>query len=106
MASKKHRVTVRLDDDMLKQLEYWAARKGCSVSEYLYDALASFIAHENGDYDLPKLEVTRLNQLIDTITVLSSNVKSLEDVTVSGFDSLLNLCRGDSYLMEEEDGDI
>ena len=34
------------------------------------------------------------------------NVASLENVTVHGFDSLLNLTRGDNYLLDEEDGDI
>lgn len=100
------RVTVRVDEDTYKQLEYWAARRECSINEYLSDAVSEKIANENGDYDLPKLEVNRLNQLIDVITVLSSNVKSLEDVTIHGFDSLLGLTRGDNYLIEEEDGDI
>lgn len=100
------RITVRVDSDTYKQLEYWAARNECSISEYLGDALAEKIANENGDYDLPKLEINRLNQLVDTITVLSSNIKSLEDVTLSGFDSLLGLTRGDNYLIEDEDGEI
>ena len=61
---------------------------------------------ENGDYDLPKAEILRLNQLIEIISVLSSDVQSLESVTIHGFDSLLNLTRGDNYLLEEEDGEI
>ena len=83
----KHRVTVTIDDDMYEKLKYWATM-------------------ENGDYDLPKAEILRLNQLIETISVLSSDVKSLESVTIHGFDSLLNLTRGDNYLLEEEDGEI
>ena len=43
---------------------------------------------------------------MDLVTGLSSNIKSLEDVTVSGFDSLLGLTRGDNYLLEQEDGDL
>ena len=47
-----------------------------------------------------------MNQLVDVVTNLSSNIKSLEDVTVSGFDSLLGLTRGDNYLLEHEDGEL
>ena len=87
----KHRVTVTIDDDMYEKLNF---------------AIEQTIAMENGDYDLPKAEILRLNQLIETISVLSSDVKSLESVTIHGFDSLLNLTRGDNYLLEEEDGEI
>ena len=101
-----HRVTATLDDDMYERLKYWAGKKGLSINEYLAESIDLSIRRENKDYDLPELEIQRLNQLIDTITVLSMNVKSLEDITVSGFDSLLSLCKGDSYLMEAEDGEI
>ena len=101
-----HRVTATLDDDMFERLKYWSDKKGLSINEYLHDAIVLSIKRENMDYDLPALEIQRLNQLIDGITVLSTNVKSLEDITVSGFDSLLSLCKGDSYLLEAEDGEI
>ena len=64
------------------------------------------IAYENKDYDLPDLEQARLNQLIDNMAVLSSNIHSLENVITSGFDSLLGLVKGDNYLLEHEDGEI
>lgn len=102
----KHRVTVTIDDDMYEKLKYWATRNECSINEYLNFAIEQTIAMENGDYDLPKAEILRLNQLIEIISVLSSDVKSLENVTIHGFDSLLNLTRGDNYLLEEEDGEI
>lgn len=101
-----HRVTVTLDNDRYEQLKYWAARHERSINEYLGDAIDLAIRCENGDYDLPKLEVQRLNQLIDVITTLSSNVQSLESIVVSGFDSLLGLTRGDNYLLESEDGEL
>jgi len=101
-----HRVTATLDDDTFERLKYWADKKELSVNEYLRDAVNQAIRFENKDYDLPELEIQRLNQLVDTMVVLSQNVKSLEDITVSGFDSLLSLTRGDNYLLEEEDGDI
>lgn len=101
-----HRLTLRLTDEEFKLLEYWAARREMSINEYMIESLSHMIKRENGDYDLPTAEIARLNQLIEVVMSLSSNVKSLENVTVSGFDSLLGLTRGDNYLLEHEDGEI
>lgn len=103
---EKHRVTVTLDDDKYARLVYWAEKHEQSINEYLGDAIDRSISWENRDYDLPTMEIARLNQLIDAMTVLSSNVHSLESVVTTGFDSLLGLTRGDNYLMEHEDGDL
>ena len=101
-----HRMTLRLSNDDYERLQYWAARRQMSANEYMEEALQQAIAYENRDYDLPTAEIARLNQLVDVVTNLSSNIKSLEDVTVSGFDSLLGLTRGDNYLLEQEDGEL
>lgn len=101
-----HRMTLRLPEDEYERLQYWAARREMSVNEYMAEALQQAIKRENQDYDLPTAEIARLNQLVDVVTNLSSNIKSLEDVTVSGFDSLLGLTRGDNYLLEHEDGEL
>lgn len=103
---QNHRVTVTIDSDTYERLRYWSAKHGCSINEYLKEALEGAIRYENKDYDLPELEIQRLNQLIDVITVLSSNIQSLESVIINGFDSLLGLTRGDNYLLENEDGEI
>lgn len=99
-------MTCTLSNDKYEQLKYWAERNGVSINEYLNEAIERSIKYENQDYDLPLLEVKRLNQLVDCITVLSSDIHSLEGVVVSGFDSLLGLTRGDNYLLEQEDGEI
>ena len=106
MADKTKRLTIRLSEDDYERVKYWATQKQCSVNEYVQDALVTQIKRENYDYDIPDVQIARLNQLIDVVLSLSSNVKSLEQVTTSGFDSLLGLTRGDNYLLEHEDGDI
>lgn len=70
------------------------------------EAIEEKIRRENGDYDLPTLEIARLGQLIDQMASLSTNVANLERVTVTGFDSLMGLTRGDNYLLDDEDGEI
>lgn len=101
-----HRVTATLDDDSYERLKYWANKHGLSINEYIAESIDMMIRYDNHDFDIPDLMTQRLNQLIDGMSVLSQNVRSLEDITVSGFDSLLNLCKGDSYLLEAEDGEI
>lgn len=106
LAKDKHRIVARVSNDLYKQIQYWAARNEMSENEYFVEAMEMMIRKENQDYDLPTLEVQRLNQLVDVVTVLSSNVQSLESVVTSGFDSLLGLTRGDNYLLEDEDGEL
>ena len=105
-SEKKHRVTVTVPESTYQMMKYWAKKNDCSINEFQADAIELMIRYQNHDYDLATCEINRLNQLIDTVTVLSENTKSLEDIVTSGFDSLLNLTRGDNYLLENEDGEI
>lgn len=101
-----HRVTLRLTDKDYGRLTYWAEKAGMSVNEFVPTILDRWIDIENGNYQLPTLEAARLNQIIDVVLGLSSNVQSLESVVISGFDSLLKLTKGDNYLLEHEDGEF
>ena len=105
-AENTKRVTATVTDKTFQQLQYWADKKGISINQYLNEAIDSAIAYENQDYPLPTLEQARLNQLIDCITSLESNTKSLEAIVTAGFESLLKLTKGDNYLLEHEDGEI
>lgn len=103
----KHlRFRLALPESDYERMKYWAAKHEMTEQEYVQEALYHMIRWENKDYDLPVAEIRRLNQLVDIVTVLSQNVKNLENVTISGFESLLGLTRGDNYLLEEEDGEL
>jgi len=98
---------VRLHPDVDQRAEYWAARAGFrSVNEFMALAIEEKIARMNGDYDLPSLEIQRLNQLLDEMRSISTGVGNLEQVVTNGFDSLLGLTRGDSYLQDADDGEL
>lgn len=99
------RVRASVDEETYHQMMYWAKKRGCSINEYLTLAIEHMISWENQDYDLPTLEQQRLNQLINSIGALASDVRCLEHITSEGFKSLLGLTRGDNYLLEE-DGDL
>lgn len=101
-----HRVTTTLTDDEFNMLQYWAESDGISINEFLRDAIEFRIKWKQKDYPLAPLEIQRVNQLVDAISSLTSNVNSLEQVVVSGFDSLLGLVRGDNYLLEEGSDDV
>lgn len=101
-----HRLTIRIEDEDFEAMERYCKKTGIAMNDFIREAAAFKIAWTQKDYDLAPLEVQRLNQLIEIITSLSYNVKSLEGVVTSGFDSLLGLTRGDNYLLDEEDGEL
>jgi predicted DNA-binding protein len=100
------RVPVRLPPDTKERARYWADKANISVNEYISEAVEEKIRRENGDYELPTLEQARMNQLIDEVASLSTNVANLETVTTTGFDALMGLTRGDNYLLDPEEGEM
>jgi len=105
-APERVRKPVRLHPDTAERVNYWATKLELSENEYMVLAIEEAIARANGDYELPTLEQYRLNQLIDETKAMSTNVANLERIVTSGFDSLLGLTRGDSYLLDEENGEL
>ncbi|WP_219152309.1 hypothetical protein [Amycolatopsis sp. TNS106] len=103
---RRVRVVARLPPEVKQRAEYWASKRGfSSVNEYVAEAVSEQIRRENFDYDLPTLEIARLNELTDHITALSANCANLERVVLSGFDTLIQLTRGDNYLLDDESGE-
>lgn len=106
VGESQHRLTLRLSQTDFEKLAFWANKNEMSISEFVPLLLEQYIEIYNGNYQLPTLEVQRLNQLIESQAVLSRNVSALESIVINGFDSLLSLTKGDNYLMEEEDGEL
>jgi len=104
--SDRVRAPFRPRRDTYERAKYWASKAGISVNEYVAEGLEEKIARENGDYDLPTLEQARVNQLIDQVASLATNVANLQAVVTNGFGSLLGLTRGDNYLLDDEDGEL
>ncbi|MDX3019987.1 hypothetical protein [Streptomyces acidiscabies] len=98
---------IRLAPDDKQRAAYWADRRGfSSVNEYVAEAVAEKIRRENLDYDLPTLEIARLNELVNQVAALAKNSANLERVVTTGFDSLIGLTRGDSNYLLDEDGEL
>lgn len=102
----RERVALRVHPDTKQRGMYWANKAGLSLNEYFVEAIEEKIARENGDYPLPTLEQARLGQLVDEIGSLSRVVTNLQAVTMTTFDSMLVLAKGDNYLITDEDGEL
>lgn len=102
----RRRIALRAHPDTLELARYWAKRAGVSVNEWIVEALEERIDRVNGNYDLPTLEIARLNQLVDNQRAMTANIANLERVVVSMSESILGLARGDNYLMDDEDGEL
>lgn len=89
------RVTLRFTDDELTKLDYWAQHMDMTRTDFIMAAVERYAAFESGNYQLPSLEIQRLNQLVEIIKTLSQNVGSLETIVTSGFASLVGLARGE-----------
>lgn len=106
MAEKRVRVQVRLSEELVERIDYWAKKKHWTRNEWVTWAIEEGIQKQYSGFDLESMESARLNQLIEAVVTLSSNVESLENITIDGFDSLLGLTRGDNYLLEDESGEL
>lgn len=100
------RFNLRIHTDIFDVANYYASKHDMSINDYLVSAVELAIAHENKDYDLPTMEIQRVNQLTEGIISLETTVAMLNDNMNAGFDSLLGLTRGDTYLSDEEDGEL
>lgn len=100
-AENTKRVTATVSQELYDQMLFWSNQRGISINQYLYDALEHAIAWDNQDYPLPDIETARLAQLVDVVSGLKADINNMQMVVSSGFDSLLNLTKGDNYLLDE-----
>ena len=97
------RLNLRLPVDLREKVDYWAAKKDMSANEFIIECIYSYIARANGDHDLANLEQGRLAQLVDGQISLASSIKGVEQVVTAMADTLVNLTRGDSYLLDDDE---
>lgn len=96
------RRAIRLHADTAAQVSYWSVRESMTDNEYMAEAVEEKIARQNQDYDLPTLEQQRLNQLVDEVRSLAVQQANTQRVIYNGFDSLIGLARGESYLVDQQ----
>lgn len=100
-------VKIRIRESTKVRCEYWREKEGYpSVNEFMAEAIEEKIARMNGDYDLPSLEIMRLNQLVDEMKSMATSNASLTKIVTAGFEALMGLTRGDSYLLDDDSGEL
>lgn len=99
------RLNVRMPASVRDKVDYWAEKEGLSANEFIIECIDGHVARKNGDYDLPTLEQARLAQLVDAQISLASSVANLEKTVMSMASTIIGLTRGDSYLLDDEDGE-
>ena len=100
MAEERVRVTTRLDDDDLEVLDRHCKKLNISRSDYLLMALHFRFAYETHDVDISDSMLYRIDQLLESQANISSRMANLEHVVIDSFRSLLELTRGDNYLLD------
>lgn len=98
----RQQMTLRMHPDLHTQIQYWANRRGVSMADYVTDAVTTAIGRENGDYDLPTLEMQRLARIEAVVVSLSHDVNNLNDSTRTSLDTLINLTRSSNYFTDSE----
>lgn len=99
------RATLRFDSDTHQRAIYWADRKGISLSAYAEEAIREKIDRDNGVHVIPNsLLDNRLNQIVDQLSSFARELANNTTVVTSGFDTIIGMTRGDSYLSDDLDG--
>lgn len=101
-SADNQRISISFKPDEIVAIDYWAKKKGVSRNEIVRQYVRLGIRYENKDYDIPDVEVVRLNQLVEGFQALSLNVSNLERTVTKGFDSLLSITRGENYLNKND----
>lgn len=103
---KEDRYSMRMYSEDFDKLNYWSERYDMDKTEFLVTSMNHYIKWRNGDYDLPNMEIQRLNQMIDAVNNLISTNENIETSVISGFDAMLGIIRGDNYLVDDDDGEL
>lgn len=99
--------TLRMDEDTRERVGYWADKlNGGDRTAFIMDAIDMYIRFQNRDYPLSTMEQERLNQLIDCVEGLKTNVHSLTVSVGADMSTLIGLTRGDNDMLRDEDGDL
>lgn len=98
----RERISITFNADEVAAIDYWAKKKGVSRNEIVRQYVRLGIRYENKDYDIPDVEVVRLNQLVEGFQALSFNVANLERTVENGFNNLFAITQGGNYLNKDD----
>lgn len=81
-----------VDQDTADLIDYWKHKNNfASRKDLLCAALNQYIAIQNQDYDLPTIEVARINQIIEVLHNQTDELHALRKAVNNGFSTVLDL---------------
>lgn len=100
--AEKRRLECRFEADLADKIEYFAQKEGLSKTDFLEEAAKYYIAYLMGDFDISSPMVQRLNQMLEVMIGVDSRLSGLEDTTRAGLQSIMQLSRGENYLLTDD----
>ncbi len=85
---KKERADVRLEPELLEEIDIIAQRSGQSRSEAIRDAIASFVMDQKDGWNSTALKVKIPNRLADKVdmAIMNSDAADIDDVIKQALD--------------------
>lgn len=96
------RMWARIHPDTKARVAYWATSHGLTQNEYVAEAIEEKIRRENGDYDLPTLEMKRLNEIRDLIASFLPVLENMISESRAMNTLITRTARGDNYLLDAD----
>lgn len=97
------RVSVRMSEETYDKIKHFASKEEVSVNQFMIDSCLHYINWILTDYDLPRAEIQRLNQIT---TVLNDLVESSESQNKSlryFMDTFYNVTGSQALLQKDAD---
>ena len=92
----KVKIYVDLDRDVADLADYWQRKKNfASRKDFITAAIKLYIAIQNQDYDLPTMEIARINQIVETLRNQTDELHALRKAVNNGFSTILDLTNED-----------
>lgn len=91
--SKANKATISVETTKRTKdrLQYYANREGETLRQFVEKAIDERIAKLNGDYDIPNITVSRINQLAENEALVREELKLLRQAMNNGFSAILTL---------------
>ena len=106
VAKGNERISVTVDAKTKARVDYWADQKDITVNQFVKDAIYLAIDFENNNFPMTTITESRIAELIDAVNGLSANQATLEETIKSFINMMIQMTKGDNYLLDDYDSDI
>lgn len=105
VAKGNARIWATVDEKTKALVEYWADQKGITGNAFVRDAIYLAIDFENNNFPMTTITESRIAELIDAVNGLSANQATLEETIKNFINMMIQMTKGDNYLMDNYDSD-